>query len=175
MQDTPTLGVAGLRSAQRCSLSDIQLLSKNKMMQNSTLLSYVKNSAFDMLLIEVVMSFTTPECAEHITKIYEQLGQFQAIGCDILLTKGAASGKSPHYRGVHMRNIRNCRGRWLLEADRRAVSHATGRRAIVSRKKERRITGHGLAWHVSCSTDSPPCRWQAGRLSIWYAFSGGDI
>ncbi|KAH7730065.1 Protein T05H10.8 [Aphelenchoides avenae] len=83
--------VAGPNKSTLSSEDNIQLLSKNKMMQNSTLLSYVKNSAFDMLLIEVVMSFTTPECAEHITKIYEQLGQFQAIGCDILLTKGAAS------------------------------------------------------------------------------------
>lgn len=46
-----------------------------------------------MMFIEVVTSFSSPECAEQVLKMYERLHEFQVLNCDILLlTKGSTNG-----------------------------------------------------------------------------------
>jgi peroxiredoxin len=46
-----------------------------------------------MMFIEVVTSFSSPECAEQVMKMYERLHEFQVLNCDILLlTKGSTNG-----------------------------------------------------------------------------------
>uniref|UniRef100_A0A914DHC8 Uncharacterized protein n=1 Tax=Acrobeloides nanus TaxID=290746 RepID=A0A914DHC8_9BILA len=72
---------------------DIRLGNKSLKQSNSTLLTYVKNSEYDMMFIEVVTSFSSPECAEQVLKMYERLHEFQVLNCDILLlTKGSTNG-----------------------------------------------------------------------------------
>lgn len=61
------------------------------MFRNGTLLSYLKNSAFDLILLEIIAS--AQECYEHVKKMFENLTEFQKFNCDILLlTKRPAQG-----------------------------------------------------------------------------------
>ncbi|CAD5210201.1 unnamed protein product [Bursaphelenchus okinawaensis] len=75
--------VAGPHSPR--SVDNIKLGSKDKAKGQGTLLSYVQNSPYSMMFIEVVYSFSSPHCAEHVLKMYEKLPEFQALDCDILL------------------------------------------------------------------------------------------
>lgn len=73
---------------------EIHLVSQNKMFRSGTLLSYLKKSAFELMLLEIVASFSVQECYEHVKKMFENLAEFQKINCDILLlTKRPTQGK----------------------------------------------------------------------------------
>ncbi|CAD5215025.1 unnamed protein product [Bursaphelenchus xylophilus] len=83
--------VAGPHSPK--SVDNIKLGSKEKSKGQSTLLSYVQNSPYNMMFIEVVYSFSSSDCAEHVLKMYEKLPQFQALDCDILLLTKSSGGE----------------------------------------------------------------------------------
>uniref|UniRef100_A0A915CPQ6 Uncharacterized protein n=1 Tax=Ditylenchus dipsaci TaxID=166011 RepID=A0A915CPQ6_9BILA len=67
------------------STDNIHLVSQNKMFKNGTLLSYVQNSSFNMMFLEVVASFSVQENYEHVKKVFDHLTDFHKLDCDILL------------------------------------------------------------------------------------------
>lgn len=75
-------------------IPEIQLMSQNKMFRSGTLLSYLKNSAYELMLIEIAASFNIQECYEHLKKMFDELNEFRKLNCDILLlTKRPTQGK----------------------------------------------------------------------------------
>ncbi|KAI6196531.1 hypothetical protein M3Y94_01120300 [Aphelenchoides besseyi] len=85
--------VVGSNSPKSISSADnIKVATKKGSVQQGTLLSYVQNSPFQLMLIEIVLSFTANNCADHVLKMYEKLAAFQALNCDILLLTKSSGG-----------------------------------------------------------------------------------
>ncbi|KAI1729628.1 hypothetical protein Ddc_02280 [Ditylenchus destructor] len=75
------------------SKDNIHLMSHNKKFKDGTLLSYVKNSTYEMILLEVCGNFSVMENYDHVKKLFEALSEFHRNSCDILLlTKRPNSG-----------------------------------------------------------------------------------
>ncbi|KJH45559.1 hypothetical protein DICVIV_08396 [Dictyocaulus viviparus] len=61
--------------------------------ESKTISHYVKGSAFDMVLVVVVRSFTSTTVAQHIMGLYNRIPEFRKLGCDVcVLTKGPPVG-----------------------------------------------------------------------------------
>ncbi|VDM47330.1 unnamed protein product [Toxocara canis] len=65
--------------------SEIHLAKRSNSLKHGTLKSFIKESAYDMTLITVIVSFSSPESAEHTLRMYENLNEFQKYGCDVLM------------------------------------------------------------------------------------------
>ncbi|CAI4233400.1 unnamed protein product [Auanema sp. JU1783] len=62
---------------------------------NQTIGHYCKGSAFELVLIVIVRSFSTPEINQHILALYNKMSELRKMGCDVsLLTKGPPIGGS---------------------------------------------------------------------------------
>ncbi|KHN80337.1 Uncharacterized protein T05H10.8 [Toxocara canis] len=64
---------------------EIHLAKRSNSLKHGTLKSFIKESAYDMTLITVIVSFSSPESAEHTLRMYENLNEFQKYGCDVLM------------------------------------------------------------------------------------------
>uniref|UniRef100_A0A0M3I8Z1 TIR domain-containing protein n=1 Tax=Ascaris lumbricoides TaxID=6252 RepID=A0A0M3I8Z1_ASCLU len=71
---------------------------------HSTLQSFIKESAYDMTLISVIISFSAPESADHTVHIYENLAEFQKYGCDVLMLIKEDVGTAFHLSLRHRRH-----------------------------------------------------------------------
>lgn len=61
--------------------------------ESKAISQYVKGSAFDMVLVVVVRSFTSSEVTQHIVGLYNKMAEFHKLGCDVyLLTRGPPVG-----------------------------------------------------------------------------------
>ncbi|VDK60795.1 unnamed protein product [Anisakis simplex] len=61
--------------------------------RRSTLKAFLEDSAYDMTLISVVVSFEHSDCIEHTVRIFEHLHNFHECGCDVLMLTSGSAGK----------------------------------------------------------------------------------
>uniref|UniRef100_A0A0K0D3S4 UDP-glucose:Glycoprotein Glucosyltransferase n=1 Tax=Angiostrongylus cantonensis TaxID=6313 RepID=A0A0K0D3S4_ANGCA len=61
--------------------------------ESKTISRYVKGSAFDMVLVVVVRSFTSSFVTNHIVELCNKISEFRKLNCDVcLLTRGPPVG-----------------------------------------------------------------------------------